>query len=150
VATAQRIVAQLTRRQIAQRMRRAGEDSVRLAESTSHNELTVRSPERRRNPGSPHIAGNWSATYTGATEFAAGIVEVTLKNPSPAVIFLEYGTDPHEIPPGAGGYLASPTIVRRGMTFQHPGSTKYKGLFRKGINLALRERFPGIKPIPGV
>lgn len=145
-AAMRRIIEQMTRRQIAQRMRAAGILAAQAAERATAFNFEKRDGSRRRNPGSPHISGNWQGTYTNLNEFSAGIMEVGLTNPSPAVFFQEYGTGGHEIAPH-GTHLAWPGHVQKGPVW-HPGSTKNVGRFRSVISFAMREKFPGIKPIP--
>jgi hypothetical protein len=141
-----RIVERFTRRQIAARLRAAGNASIQIAERQSGLFLNSRDGTRRRSPGTPHIHGNFSATYTDLTEFSAGAMEFSLTNPSPALNYLEFGTGPHTISPH-GTYLAWPGHVQKGPV-EHPGSTRFKGRVRAAISLAMREKFPGIKPIP--
>jgi hypothetical protein len=140
-----RIISRFTRRQIARRLFEAGRQSATIAERQAGLFIQARDGDRRRTVGAPHVHGNFKATYTDLTEFSAGAMEFTLTNPAPALVYLEYGTGPHQIPPH-GTYLAWPGHVQKGPV-EHPGSTRFKGRTRRAINLAMREQFPGIKPI---
>lgn len=145
-ASMKRVIEQFTRRQIAARLRATGVLAAQAAERSTSFNFQRREGSRRRSPGTPHISGNWQATYTDLSEFSAGRMEFSLTNPSPAVIFQEYGTTGHEIAPH-DTYLAWPGHVQKGPV-SHPGSTKNVGRFRSVISFAMREKFPGIKPIP--
>ena len=148
-ADMKRIIERFTRRQIAQRLRATGVASANIANRQASLFLEKREGDRRRNPGDPSLHDNFEATYTDLGEFSAGVMEFSLTNPAPHLFYLEYGTGPHEISPVNAQSLAWPGHVHpKGASVHHPGSTRFVGRTRGAISLAMREKFPGVRPIP--
>lgn len=144
-----RIIKQRTNRELSQRMRRAGEESRDRANAFTH-EFEERYDDRRRYPGTPHLADSIEVRHSGLDQVQGGQMRIDLLSSAPSFLYLEFGTPAHEIKPKPGKRLAWPGILLPiDFVVQHPGSTKWKGQWRRMVARTFRDRFPGIR-IPAI
>jgi hypothetical protein len=145
-----RVMTQLTRRQIAARLKAAGDASAAACNELS-NQFEPRYDDRRRNPGSPELANSFEVRYTSLDQVAGGQMTFRIASKAPSFWYLEFGTGGHEIRPGPGKRLSWPgVLLPPGVSVWHPGSTRYKGIFRRAVAAQIRPRFPGLGFLRGM
>lgn len=140
-----RAIEELSGRQVAARLRAAGNEIVTKSNALSE-EFEDRTEERRRHPGTPQLRNSFEVHYTGLDQVRIGAMKFWLSTKAPSFWFLEYGTPPHRIEPHPGKRLWWPgTLLPPGVGVDHPGSRKWQARWRQLIARSLRDRFPGIK-----
>jgi hypothetical protein len=108
-------------------------------------EFEERYEDRRRYPGTPHLANSIQIRYTGLDQVLGGHMEFRAASSAPSFLFLEFGTPGHDIPPAPGKRLAWPGIrLPEDYVVNHPGSMRWKGQWRRAVALQVRDRFPGV------
>jgi len=143
-AALSRAIAEATNREIAQRLRRAGEASFDRCNELS-NRFEPRYDDRRRNAGRPELANSFEIRYSNLEQVRGGQLTFRILSNAPSFWYLEYGTPPHAIPPKPGKRLAWPGVLLPiDFVVQHPGSRKYEKQWRQAVALQVRERFPGV------
>jgi hypothetical protein len=145
-----RVMKEKTRQAIAQRLRGAG-DAAAAACNDLSTQFEPRTEERRRNPGSPEIARSFEVRYSSLAQVSSGQMTFRIASQAPSFWYLEYGTGPHEIAPSPGKRLWWPGVLMPpGVSVHHPGSTRYKGIFRRAVAAQVRRRFPGLGFLRGM
>lgn len=144
-ASIARAIAELTNREIAQRVRRAGEAAVVKCDALG-SQFESRTQDRRRSPGTPELASTpFEVRYSGLEQVRGGQMTFRIATKAPSFWYLEFGTPPHEISPAPGKRLWWPgTLLPPGVSVQHPGNTAFRGQWRRAVALEVRDRFPGI------
>jgi len=144
-----RTVAQIGRRSAARRLRVVGEQALLLGQNYASELGPSRSGNRRRDKGVSFRNG-FEVKYTGVDDFAAGIMEVSVRNRSRHARVLEKGAGGHDIPVGPRGisvwpipYNApGPIAVVAHKTIKHPGFTGHHILERAARD-SMRQSFVG-------
>lgn len=140
-------VAQIGRRSAARRLRVVGEQAQLLGQNYASELGPSRSGNRRRDKGVSFRNG-FEVKYTGVDDFAAGIMEVSVRNRSRHARVLEKGAKAHTIEPRNKTILAWPANNVSGPidTFakkvNHPGFAGHHILERSARD-AMQQSFVG-------
>ena len=142
-----RTVAQLGRRSAARRLRVVGEQALLLGTNYASELGPSRSGNRRRDKGVSYRNG-FEVQYTGVDDFAAGIMEVSVRNRSRHARVLEVGAAAHTIVPRSKSILAWPSNNVSGppdvfaKKVDHPGFTGHHILERSARD-SMNQSFVG-------
>ena len=139
------------RRAIANALRQQGIAAGMRAQQLAETELgPSRVGNRRRDKGVSYRNGWDPVLYTGLEDFAAGEMQITLRNRSRHARVLEVGAKAHRIPVGEKGVLAWPvpyhlpgrTKVRLKRAVRHKGFTG-KRILQRAVVETMQNGFVG-------
>lgn len=139
-------IERVGRRAVAGALRRAGNQAILLGQNYASELGPSRSGNRRRDKGVSYRNG-FEATYTGVDDFAAGVMQVSVRNRSRHARVLEVGASAHTITPKNKTVLAWPS-GGSGMPdvfakkVRHPGFTGHHILERSARD-AMAQSFVG-------